>query len=143
MSREHVDAIRHGFELWNVALSDPSPTRRKEAIEAMMAAYHPEAEIDFARTTPDYRAEKGPGAMLAWMQEADGLFDQVQIEAVELIDAGDTVVVAARMAGTGASSGATVEIEYAYVFRFKDGQVIAATSYATLEQAREATGLTE
>ncbi|HEY4451464.1 MAG TPA: nuclear transport factor 2 family protein [Solirubrobacteraceae bacterium] len=141
MSQENVDAIRAGFALWNLAVGDTSPMRRREALEEMAAVYHPEAEIDFSRTTPDYAATRGPAGMLAWMAAAQELFEQVQIEATDLIDAGDTVVAAVSVTGTGTSSRVPVALEYAYAFRFRDRQVVSATSYSTLEQARQAVGL--
>ena len=141
MSQENVDTTRAGFALWNVAVSDASPARRREALQGMAAAYHPEAEIDFTRTTPDSASTRGPAAMLAWMEAAQELFEQVEIEATDFIDAGDAVVVAVRITGTGTSSRVPVALEYAYVFRFSERQVVSATSYPTLEQARQAVGV--
>jgi ketosteroid isomerase-like protein len=144
MSQENVERVQLGFDLWNASLSDADGARRDRAISQLTAAYHPEATIDFSRTTPDLGSTTGPAAMLRWMDGARGLFEHVQIEPTDFIDAGDAVLVATRITASGSSSGAPVTFEYAYVFRYNDaGQVIAAISYATMAEARDAVGLAE
>jgi hypothetical protein len=141
MSQENVEKAKLGFELWNASLTDVDGARRDQAIDRLKAAYHPEATIDFSRTTPDFGSTTGPDAMLNWMNGARGLFDHVQIEATELIDAGHAVVVATRITATGSTSGVPVQFEYAYLFRYnKAGEVTAAISYPTMAEALEAVG---
>jgi ketosteroid isomerase-like protein len=144
MSRQNVEKAKLGFELWNASLSEADGVRRSQAIARLKAAYHPEATIDFTRTTPDLWSTAGPDAMLTWMEGTRGLFDEVQIEATDFIDAGDTVLVATRITATGSTSGAPVQFEYAYVFRYNTaGEVISAVSYPTMAEAREGVGPVE
>jgi ketosteroid isomerase-like protein len=143
MSQHNVEAIRHGFELWNASLNESDRARREDAVRTLAAAYDPDATIDFSRTTPDLASAKGAGAMLDWMRGARGLFDHVEIKPTEFVDSGDAVAVATRITATGSISGAPVVFEYAYVFRYNSaGRIISATSYTTMRDALEATGLT-
>ena len=144
MSQANVEKAKLGFELWNTSLTDSDGARRDQAIGRLKAAYHPEATIDFSRTTPDLGSSTGPDGMLNWMKEARGLFERVHIEATDFIDAGDAVLVATRITATGSTSGAPVRLEYAYSFHYNSaGEVVAAISYSTMAEALEAVGLEE
>ena len=53
------------------------------------------------------------------------------------------VVAAMRVTGTGALSGVNIDAEVFYVFGFRDGQVVAATTYLTQREALADVGLAE
>jgi ketosteroid isomerase-like protein len=143
MSEENVEAIRRGFELWNVAMGGGDEASRQTALRQMVEAYHPDAELDFSRTLPDFSPTRGRKAMISWTEGAREAFGEVRIEPVEYVDAGDAVVVRVRMLARGTSSGANVGGEFIYVFRDQDQQVISATTYRTMRNALEAVGLAE
>ena len=143
MSKANVEAVTLGFRLWDIAVSDPDAGSRRDASQAMVAAYSPDAVFDFSRTTPDYSATEGTQGMVAWVEEARGSFTDLRVELVEAIDAGDAVVASARISGRGATSEAPVVLDYAYVFGFSGGQVVSAVSYLTMREALEAVGLEE
>jgi ketosteroid isomerase-like protein len=109
----------------------------------MVAGYHPDAEIDFSRTLPDFPATGGVEAMSGWVESARGMFTDVRLEPSAIIDAGDVAMTTMRVTGTGGMSGAPVDAEIFYVFRFRDGLVIAATTYMTEQEALKAVGLAE
>jgi ketosteroid isomerase-like protein len=139
MSQENVETIRRGFELWQLALA--GTLDEAEAISQMASAYHPDAEIDFSRTMPDLAPTNGTGRMVAWMRASGGLFKDVRLRPIAVVDAGDAVVAEVQIAGTGATSGVSMEMVYAYVFHFRDGQVVSATSYLAMQEALKALGL--
>ena len=141
MSHENVTALRHGFELWNIASSDPDEKTWRAALAEMVAGYHPDAEIDFSRTLPDFPATGVVEAMSGWVESARGTFTDVRLEPTTIVDAGDAAVTTMRVTGTGGMSGAAVDAEIFYVFQFGDGLVIAATTYMTQQEALEAVGL--
>jgi ketosteroid isomerase-like protein len=142
MSQENVDSLRRGFDLWNVALGDADESTWRSAMAELNEGYHPEAEVDFSRTVPDFPTSPAREAMTAWMEGARGTFAAVYVEATEILDAGDAVVVAIRMTGKGASSGADTAGDFFYVFRYRAEQIISATTYMTRQDAVEAVGLT-
>jgi ketosteroid isomerase-like protein len=142
LSRENVEILRRGFELWNVAAGDPDERTWRVAMVEMLAAYHPEAELDFSRTVPDFPTAGDVGeAMTAWVEGARATFTEVRIEPTDLIDGGDVVVAGMRIAGEGTLSGVKIEAEFFYTFRFREGQVVAATTYVTRREALQAVGL--
>jgi ketosteroid isomerase-like protein len=144
MSQENVELVRRGFELWNVAAGDPDERTWRVAMAEMLAGYHPEAELDFSRTLPDFPTTGDVSeAMTAWVEGARGSFTEVRIEATDLIDAGDAVVAGMRISGEGAISGVKIESEFFYTFRFREGQIVAATTYVTRREALKAVGLEE
>jgi ketosteroid isomerase-like protein len=143
MSQENVESLRHGFELWNVASSEPDERTWRAAMDEMVAAYHPDAKIDFSRTLPDFPSTGVTAAMTAWVESARGTFSDVLLEPTDVVDAGDSVVVSLRITGKGTLSGVDIAAEVFYVFTFRDGQVVAATTYLSRREALETVGLAE
>jgi ketosteroid isomerase-like protein len=119
-----VEATRRGFELWNVAMGGDDEATRQTALRQMVEEYHPNAELDYSRTLPDFLPTRGRKAMVSWTQGAREAFGEVRVEPVEYVDAGDAVLVQVRMLAKGMSSGASVGGEFVYVFRYQDEQVI-------------------
>jgi ketosteroid isomerase-like protein len=141
VSEENVELARRVFALWNVAMTEPDEAVWRAALREMMEQYHPEAELDYARTTPDLVGNRE--AMGSWIEGARDTYTSLNIEATEFIDAGDAVVMTARFIGQGSASGLTIGGEIAYVTRYRDGQIISTTSFATRREALEAAGLEE
>ena len=46
----------------------------------MVAAYHPDAKLDFSRTLPDFPTTDVKEAMTAWIESARGTFTDVRLE---------------------------------------------------------------
>jgi ketosteroid isomerase-like protein len=66
------------------------------------------------------------------------------VEVEELIDAGDDVVVVARIRGQGIASGAEVRSNsFAQVARLRDGKIRRWEIYDSAQEALEAVGLRE
>ena len=82
-------------------------------------------------------------AMIAWVEDARATFAEVRVERTEFIDAGDTVLAVMRISGKGILSGAEITSDFVYVFRYRDNEIIAATTYTTRQEAIEAVGLEE
>lgn len=141
MSHENVEMTRRGFELWNIAMGASDDESRRSALEQMAENYHPDAELDFRRTLPDFAPTRGREAMISWTEGAREALGAVRIAPLEYVDAGDAVMVRVRLSAQGASSGASTGAEFVYVFRFRAQQVIAATTYTTRAQALEAVRL--
>jgi ketosteroid isomerase-like protein len=61
----------------------------------------------------------------------------------EIIDRGDRVVAVLRISGTGASSGAPVSQQVAFVWTFEGGKIVRGKSFTSRAEALEAAGLRE
>ncbi len=72
-----------------------------------------------------------------------GTWESPVVEALDYIDAGDSVVVAFRWSGRGRTSGIDTAMTMFAVYDVKDAQVVRFRQYETRKQALEAAGLSE
>ena len=72
-----------------------------------------------------------------WLEE----WTDFTIVADELIEAGDSVVVAARQAGKGSRSGIAADLAYYTVWTFRGGKVIRMEQFLDRGEAFAAVGL--
>ena len=70
-------------------------------------------------------------------------YDDVRVEPEELIDAGDDVVVIARITGTGRGSGVAIDWRQGYIWTIREGKAVRFRWFSKPEQALEAAGLSE
>ncbi len=134
MSQENVEIVRRAFEAFN-----------RGGVEAV--PWSPEFVWDASPTgIPGLGVYRGPDEIKAFFEE-DWFevfpFEGWELEAEELIDHGGQVIVKCCQRGRGAGSGAAVEIHFAQVYAFRNGQPVRATNYMTYDEALEAAGLRE
>jgi ketosteroid isomerase-like protein len=102
----------------------------------------PDLEIDNSRLVfnPDvYRGREGAER---WQRETEEVWDELRLTPVELIDAGDNVMVAVTVQGKGKGSGVEVNMPLFAVWTFRDAKVVrVAGGYRERSQALEAAGL--
>jgi ketosteroid isomerase-like protein len=70
-------------------------------------------------------------------------FDDWTLGVESLTDAGEAVVAQLRQSGRGKESGASVEGEFATVFRLRQGQIVRGEIYMDRAQAFAAAGVSE
>jgi ketosteroid isomerase-like protein len=70
-------------------------------------------------------------------------WDDYEIEGRDFIDAGDSVVLVFRQAGTGRGSGVRIERDFFSVWELKDSKVVRFRLFESRGQALEAAGLAE
>ena len=117
----------------------------------------------FAASTP--RGSPGPPPAASWTRdrvrestrrrgnrnsarsESFGLirdaYDDVQVRPERFVDAGDDVVVVAKLTGTSRGARVPIEREQGYVWTIRDGKAIRFRWFNTAPEALEAVGLTE
>jgi ketosteroid isomerase-like protein len=103
--------------------------------------YHPRAD------EPDPSPHVGRDA---WERLSNGFadsFSEVTYEVLELIDAGDYVIISTVLhavpRGQGSASAAGVSDTYVFVNKQRDGLVVEGWEYKTKQEAFEALGLSE
>ena len=112
----------------------------------------PDAWFEYWADDIDYRAAEGalddPGpmhgrdAVVAYAQEWLDMFDEFNVEPVEVIDAGgDKIIAVLRNSGRANSSGVKIDLTYAVVYTIRDGKVARGREYMTRADALEAAGL--
>jgi ketosteroid isomerase-like protein len=141
VSQENVDVARRAFALWTEAMTDSDDSVWRAALREMIEQFHPQAELDFTRTTPDLTGDRE--AMASWVERARDTYASLHIDTTDWLDAGDAVVLTARFTGQGAASGIALTAEIAYVVRCRDGQIVSETSFSSRQEALGAAGLTK
>ena len=92
----------------------------------------------------DHGPIHGKDAMRAYLQDWLDMFDDLHVEPVEMIDAGeDQVVAVLRFGGRAKLSGVETELPITIVARIKDGRITHFTDFGDRARALEAAGLRE
>jgi ketosteroid isomerase-like protein len=130
MSQENVEAVRAAYERF--ARGDFSPFEDLgEDFEFVTSPELPDAGT--------YRGE----AAIRWMKAWVDSFDQLTIEATELIDAGEVVVVALLQRGRPRGSQTVVEGRWWQTVTLRGGEIARTESFPERAQALEAAGLSD
>ena len=133
MSQENVDIARAAFEAWNAGeLQDVPSYFHPELV------YHPRAD------EPDPSPHVGRDAYERLMYGFIDSFSEVTFEVLELIDAGDHVIVSTVLHAVPHGQGnASVRDTYVFVHKLRDGKVVRYEWFHEPTEASEALGLSE
>ena len=139
MSRENVEMVRRGFEVFQAGWE------RGDPVAAFDAGFFAE-DMDWF-TPPGFPGPavfRGRDGFLEFMRIWTEDFEDWSVELERLIDAGDDRVVALfHHRATGRGSGVPVELRQGFLYELEGGQVVRMRNYFTLEEALEAAGLSE
>ena len=130
MSQDNVEIVRSGFE----ALNAGQPVY---SIFHPALIYHPRAD------EPDPSAHVGRDAFERLLDGFLESFRDLRFDVLEVIDAGNRVIVSTVMHGRGAASAASVDDAYVFVYKLRDGLVVEGWEYRTRQEALKAVGLEE
>ncbi len=133
MSRENVEIVRRGFEVFNSG-----------DIERILAFVHTDFKAVVPpelSTEPDsYRGHDGIRRYFHSFQEA---MDEIRFQPERFWDAGQSVVTVVRITAKGRQTAIPVEQHIAQVWTIRDGKPVEIRSYACLSEALNAVGLEE
>ena len=130
MSQENVERVRSGFEALNARQPDYS-------LFHPALIYHPRAD------EPDPSAHVGRDAFERLLDGFLESFRDLRFDVLEVIDAGNRVIVSTVLHGRGAASAASVDDAYVFVYKLRDGLVVEGWEYRTRQEALKAVGLEE
>ena len=130
MSEENVEAVKAIFEHWSRGdFSSPNWA---------------DPEIEFSIPGPDSKVHRGIEATSGAWFDFLSAFSALSIEAREIRDAGDQVVVDQVFHGSGRGSGIPLgDAPGGGLFTLRDGKVIRFQGFLTFQEALEAAGLSE
>ena len=129
MSQENVEAMRRGYE-------------RFAATGEIRA--QPDFVWDVSRLGwPDKQIYFGAEGANQFNAEWADAWDGWELEVEEYIDAGESVVVIVNQRGRSKATGIPVDMRFAQVWSFRDGQAIRMQMYSSVAEALEAAGLVE
>jgi uncharacterized protein len=132
MSHENVEIVRRSFNQF-----------AREGLESVLGDFDPEIEwttTDAFLEADTYRGHEG---ISRYFETLAGEFEDVRLDAEEVIDGGDQVLVCVRMSGRGKASGAPVALTLTSVCSLRDGKFVRIRNYPDKEQALAAVGLSE
>jgi ketosteroid isomerase-like protein len=142
MSQEDVAVVRDWVSRWT-GRELVSAAAEPGFMDSILEGLHPELEARFADELPDvetYQGREGARRMFAeWLEP----WDEYRQGVLDLVDAGDSVVITYDCHGSGKGSGAGVDMEVTHVLTVRDGKIARLREYMTKSEALEAAGLRE
>jgi ketosteroid isomerase-like protein len=134
MSRENMELVATSWDLW-----------LRRDFDGWLDTIDADIEWDIsAYPLPDW-PDRGKGRE-EWLRHLSAYLaawiDHTQ-EVLELIDAGDDVVVVVRETARMRDSGATLDRNINFVFTVRDGRAVRFRVFLTRDEALEAVGLRE
>ena len=137
MSQENVERAREAYAALSVAI-------RTGDFDAYFREYmHPEIEWVPLEGALDVDVSVGHEAVKARLMAMLEVVGEAEIEAQEIIDAGEKVFVAIHIAGRGRGSGIDMEASWFHVLTPRDDKLVRIEWYASRAEALEAAGLSE
>jgi ketosteroid isomerase-like protein len=124
MSQENVEIMRRGYERWNAT----------GQIRANADLVWDVSKLGW----PDQQVYSGPEGANQFMAEWADAWDDWQLEVEDYIDAGERVVAIVNQRGRSKATGIPVEMRFAQVWTFREGQAIRMQMYASVDEALEA-----
>jgi ketosteroid isomerase-like protein len=129
MSQENVARVRASYEFVD----------RKH--EPDFALLHTDIRWHTRADLPDAAVHRGHEGAAALLAEWFAAFDDLGVDVVELIDAGDRVVAVLRLHGRLRESNQTVDMSETHVLTMRDGKATEIHEYRSKAEALEAVGL--
>jgi ketosteroid isomerase-like protein len=130
MPQENVEAVRAVYERWS-----------EGDFRSSVDVFDPLVVFVMRPEFPDAGAYLGTEGLAEYTRSFLEPWVRLTIEAEEITDAGDSVIVAVRQRGVGAESGAATEFGYFHLWTFRGGKVIRLESIRERPDALEAAGL--
>ena len=127
MSQQNVEIVRASIATYN-----------DEGLEASMPYLHPDIEWFTHADAPDMGRFEGHDGIRRLAAMLNDVFGEVRLEADQLLDMGDHVVVVGRLQVTGTGSGAATESGRTWVYSLRDGMIVRHLTFATEAEALEA-----
>ena len=128
-SQQNLDLITRGYEAF--ATGDR---------EAVLSLLQPDVVVEVHTDRPDigrttYHGHEG---FLANFAEIEDVFEDLVIEAGQIIEDGDRLMVATRVRGRGKGSGVAIEARIFHVWTLRDGLAARLEVFSDERQARAA-----
>ena len=139
MSQENVELIRDGLtglNAWNISGAG-------EIHELLCKILHRDVEWHDQSELPGAAVHHGLREVEQHLIAAKEALDYEAAELVEILDATQAVLAHYRVRATGRASGAPVEREAFYVYRFRAAKVERVDIFGSREEALKAVGLAE
>ena len=132
MSQENVEIVRGAADAFN-----------RRDVDAWLTHFDPDIVWYAFPDEPDPGPFHGRDAVRAMAARWMEVLSDFRLEAKEFIDAGEYVLMPARMLGRVRDSDAEVTVDEIYVNKCRNGKIAEVRECRTKEEALEAVGLRE
>jgi uncharacterized protein len=132
MSRENVEIVRRIYASWSRGSSPPESN-----------LLHPDIEWVNPSDALEPGTRTGIAAFTSITEELGHTIGDLRVDAEQLVDAGDRVVVIATMRGRGGASGVEVERRHSAIWTIRDGKALRFQWFYEPDEALRAVGLSE
>ncbi len=132
MSQENVELARRMIEWFNA-----------QDVEAAQAHSTDDVEIVPLRAALEDTTYRGPKAFASFRADNDEAWEELRFDAEALHEAGDRVVAVGQFPARARVTGADVTTRLAMLFEFRGGHFSKLRTYADVEDALQAAGLSE
>ena len=130
MSEGNVDLARRALELFNSGDRD-----------ALAAVTAPNAEIVPMRAALEGTVFSGETAFAEFWEAIDDTWEYTHIDAEEILDCGEKVLIVGRLRGRTRSTEVEVDSPMGWVLAFDGDKVASLRTYTDIAEAREAAGV--
>jgi ketosteroid isomerase-like protein len=131
MSAENVELVRMFVDAFN-----------RHDVESLAGYYDPDVELHEWPTAPGAGSYHGIDGVRSALDNWFEVWEWMRVEVVDLVDAGDRVLVTLDQVAKGRGSEVEVEIRSYNVYAFRDGKLLRIELFTEREPALEAAGLT-
>jgi ketosteroid isomerase-like protein len=140
MSQENVELVESLYELIRLGIHTPPEEVDRLFRDHLDAGFELHLPPDYPEGEPVFRGREGMAQFIAMLQEA---WSEWRLEPERFLEAGDRVVVFARLVGKGGASGVPFELETTHVWTIQAGRIPSMDVYRDRAAALEAAGLRE
>jgi|SRR5436190_887388 len=133
MSEENVEIIRGAFAAVTIP-GDP---------EGMVAASAPGFEMHLIGVTGEAVCYTGASGIREWFRDVAQSWESFRLEATDVRDLGDRVLVLADVRARGRVSGVEVDDRWAWIVELREGRAVSLRGFQDQGEALEAVGLRE
>jgi ketosteroid isomerase-like protein len=124
MSDANVEVVRRIYDAWESGVST------RDLIDE-----------DVEYVNPPYAVEPGVRRGRASFARIRDAYDDVEVQPQRLVDAGEEVVVLAKITGTSRGAGVPIEREQGYVWAIRDGRAVRFQWFNSHAEALDAAGV--
>ena len=132
MSQENVEIVRRSLDAY-----------QREGLDGYLRYLDPEVEWSTTGAWVEGATYRGHEGVRRYLGAFDAEFDDLRVEPLELVDAGEQVISSVRFSGRGKASGAPVEHTLISVGWLRHGMAYRIRNYPDMAAALEAAGLSE
>ena len=142
MSEENVELARRLYVEGDLLHPSTETTERIDRVfrEDLDENFEIHLPSDYPEGEPVFRGREGIDQLVDMLSET---WSDWHFEPERFLDAGEQVVVFARMAGQGGASGVPFELETTHVLTIRAGRAISVHAYRDRSEALAAAGLEE